>query len=85
MNVSALTTVSPSDLPIPFKPVNFITEKEFNELFGFDEKGRIPRPCRSPQQVSINPLNQCDLNAHILVDPFLGRFLSPKRNEEKGK
>lgn len=44
--------------------MNFMIEKEFDELFDFDKIGRRPRAPMSPQQISIDPLNQSDLNAY---------------------
>lgn len=84
-NVSVITTISPSALPESSKSMNFIIEEEFDELFGFDEKGRKLRTPRNPQQVSTDPLNKFDLNAYTPIASFLGRFLSSKRKEEKVK
>lgn len=68
-----------------FKFPNFITKKEFNELFGFfdGEECKTQSP-RSLKQVCTDSLKQSDLHACLhSCCPFPSRFLKLERNEEK--
>lgn len=48
-NVTVVTIVSSSNLLESSKCRNFMTEEEFDELFGFDKKGCRPRVTKSPK------------------------------------
>lgn len=71
----------------------YMTDEEFNEVFGFDESEiilegeEIEIPIlESLQQVSSAFFKQPDLNDFTHVAPFPRRILNPDRNEEeKGK